>query len=205
MKQIMKITWLLPVFVLLTSFQFGWAADTKNELPAVRVVATGYGQKFALELTGLNSTCQIRIEDKQGFVLLQEAVEATDLYRKMFNLEQLPVGTYNLLLRIDHREIVQPFSIANGSVQISSNRRFTRFLPVVQVRDDQMLAFSLLNRRIDGAYLCLRDQDDNLWYEEQLSPKLSQERLLDLSQLPAGNYSLTVRTNEGTYYEYFKL
>ncbi len=199
MNRLIEMKSFLTIVLMVTSCSWVLANDT--ELPTLRFAPAGHQQKFALEVTDLRSDAEARIEDAQGFTLMRESMVGNETHRKLFNLEDLPRGAYQFVLRVGYREMVQPFQITEHGIKMREQQQFNRFLPVVQVRPNQTLAFSLLNRRISGAKISLRDSDNQTWYEEELAPKLSLQRMLDVSRLPKGRYTFVVRTDEDVYYE----
>ena len=172
------------------------AADLR---PVLRIDAAGNEAKFALEVTDLRQAAQLEIRSQYGVALFQEDLPAGQAYRKLYNLENLGTGQYELVLVTPQREIVQPFRIHARGIDLDTAQRFERFLPVVTLTPQRQLNFSLLQTQIGAVELTLVNADGRVLYEEKLPAALAQQRRYDLAQLEPGYYLLRVKTGEHTF------
>ncbi len=174
-------------------------AAASNLLPVMRIAKTGEATKFALEVTDLEQAAKLEIRSQYGVVLFTEELAAGAAHRKVYNLENLEAGRYELVLVTPQREIVQPFGVSPAGIDLDTGKRFERFLPVVTLTPQRLLSFSLLQTEIGPVELSLVNAEGHVLYEEKLPAALAQQRRYDLAQLEPGYYLLRVKTDDHTF------
>ncbi len=108
---------------LTLSLFFSIVAVANNYNPTLSVE----GNNLYISIEQIDERTVVWIEDVNGFTWVEEKVISTEAFKKVFNLEKLPRGSYNLIIKSDSREMVQPFTLSSNAVMIDESKRAEYF------------------------------------------------------------------------------
>lgn len=194
MKDLMKK---MTLVVALLSLNF--AAFAYDVEPDVRISAMADAKKFSLELANIEpGATTVSLYDSYGTALLTERV-GKNTYGKVFNLANLPTGSYELVITTTNRDIVQPIELGFDGVEMDANRRTVYFAPAI-LTNKTNLDISYFRGKITDVDVAIYKNND-LIFQETFDHVIKVERRYDLSSMPKGKYNVMVTTDYKTYYQ----
>ncbi|MDX1942203.1 MAG: hypothetical protein SFU99_16685 [Saprospiraceae bacterium] len=193
MKAFQKI---LALALLLVSASTVFAAET---IPTVRIEKSGSEKKVSVIVEQITSAVTVEIATKNGFVLETKTSEG-DKFAKIFNVESLEEGNYQVIVYAGTREIIQPFSIKNDQILLNAAERQTYFVPTMTWKNDA-LDLMMFNTRLADVNFRLTDELGNTIFEDSMKNVLKVERRYNLDELASGKYVVEVLTPHKTYYK----
>ncbi len=87
------------------------------------------GNQLYVSLENVSVQTYLKIVDTKGFTWIEEKVTTSGEFKKVFNLEKLPVGSYNIIIKSNDREIVQPITLSNAAMILDESKRAEYFEP----------------------------------------------------------------------------
>lgn len=194
MKDLMKKMTILITFLGLNLVAFGNAVE-----PEVRIATMADTKKFSLELSNIEpGATTITLYDVNGLALLNEKVGKTH-YGKVFNLANLPTGSYELVIETGNRDIIQPLELTIEGVDMDASLRTVYFAPIIRTNETSLDVTYFRGKMADVTVSIY--QENELVFEEDFDNVIKVERRYDLSSLPKGSYNVMVNTDYKTYYK----
>ncbi|MDX1665889.1 MAG: hypothetical protein R3350_01610 [Saprospiraceae bacterium] len=193
---------LLNLFFLLATATFGLASVAS--IPSVSIEKLGYGKKVSIVVEDVHSGAAFAVRDEEGVVLLRQKALKKGTFSRIINLDRLPEGNYELVISTRTKEVVQPFQIENGDLEINEKLRQQFFAPTVRMAGD-FLDVNHLNQRIGDVELTLMDKSGEVVFTDQIDNVLTVERRYRLTQFKPGAYRLKINTPYKAYYEDLKI
>lgn len=193
MKAFQKI-FALGLFLVSASTMF--AAES---IPTVRIEKSGSEKKVSVIAEQLTSTITVEIATKNGFVLETKTSEG-ETFAKIFNVEGLEAGNYQVIVLAGTREIIQPFTIKNNQLILNVTDRETYFVPTMKWKNDA-LDLMMFNNRLSDVSFRLMDERGNTVFEDSMQNVLKVERRYNLDELASGKYVVQVVTPHKAYYK----
>lgn len=187
----------LTVFIAATAV-FG--ADA----PEVSFVPIPAEKKFSLSINNLKEEAKIRLQDEEGIILLEEQIQEEGSYSKIYNLNNLPEGTYYMSIRTRTKETVQPLQLTEQGVNVDVNKRKSFFSPVIRSTNDHV-DISLYNGKIADVKVSILDAGRDVVYEESLENVLLVQKRYSTKKLKWGNYIMLVKTPNDVYQHAFEV
>lgn len=175
-----------------------------NDVPTITITPTGFAKKFSLVIENLAGKATVRLRAANGEVLAQEDVDGTVYFAKIFNLEQLPAGEYQVSIATDTRETVQPLHITDKSVVLDLAARHELFVPTINVKAD-FIDVSLFNNRIASVEVKIINDNGDTIFSDEAANIIKLERRYNTAKLAKGNYILSVTMPGRTYYKEFSV
>lgn len=128
---------------------------------------------------------EVTIEDTEGVVLYNDEMgkKAT---RKRYDLRNLPVGQYYLIVLKNRIKMVQPFIIQTNGIVISEQDRVDTPMPQVSFKGTK-LDVRIFSSKSEKALLKIVDNQGITAFEETITGKSAAKRF-DLKKLPKGVY-----------------
>ncbi|MCB0630364.1 MAG: hypothetical protein R2824_18385 [Saprospiraceae bacterium] len=195
MKDLMKRMCLAIVLLGL-----GLTTYANNTNPDIRIATMADARKFTLELTNIDAgATTVTLYDAFGVALLQESVDKNH-YGKIFNMSDLPVGDYELVITTNNRDIVQPIELTYEGVEMDTNKRSVYFAPVV-LTNKTKLDVSYFRGKMTDVQISIYDQHNGLVFEEDFDNVIKVERRYNLDSLPKGDYNVVVNTDFKSYFQ----
>jgi len=185
--------------------------NTKKGILAVALLATVSGfageakilvkkdsKKTALVLNHVKKGNQISIKDTNGLVLYTELVEITGIYKKGFDLNQLPDGDYFFEVEKDLEINTLPFTVTANEVSINKENEETLFKPFTRQEKDLVYVtkFSPNNETIQVSVYANHEDDFQLVHSEKIEDAQIMERIYKLEK---GNYKIVINSNNKEY------
>ncbi len=177
---------------------FSWAMAISN-LPAVEIVEATFEKKISFEAKSVQGKATVSLLDEYDVSLFAQTWQDQSSIGKIFDLEALPNGKYTLLFETQTNEIIQPFRIEKGRIQLREKDRIVRYVPIV-AKAGEYISLSWLNKEISNVRVEIEDHAGALVLEEKLKGVLKVARRYDVSRLARGIYLVKVETKSKTYY-----
>lgn len=153
-----------------------------------------YLKAFALTLQNLqNQTHSIRLIDANGVILIAEEVVAQTQFGRMYNLENLPGGNYELVVENDQEVVIQPLIIHRRFLTIDKAELKETLKPAIKVEND-LIAINMLHFEKEAILITLETEEGQTVYSHSFRPNGSLNKQLNIRKLSAGQYSLTIQT-----------
>jgi hypothetical protein len=168
------------------------------EVPEFTFTPIPAEQKFALTINKLKEKAEIILRDQEGIILMNETADASGAYAKVFNLSNLPEGTYYMSIRTSTRETVQPIKLDKNGVTVVESKRKEIYSPTIK-STPKYVDVSLYNGKIDDVKISILDNNAQLVFEEELNNVLIVEKRYNTDKLQWGNYTMIVETPYDVY------
>lgn len=195
MKDLMK-----KLTVLVALLGLNLMAFANNTNPDVRIEKVADAKKFSLELSNIEpGAATVTLYDAGGVALLTEKA-GEKYYGKVFNLANLPIGAYELVITTASRDIVQPIELTYDGVEMDADKRAVYFAPVILTNKTNNLDISYFRGKFADVSVSIYSNNE-LVFEEDFDNVIKVERRYDLSSLPKGKYNVLVSTDYKTYYK----
>ena len=196
MKDLMKKLTVITLFLGLSMM-----AIANDVNPDIRITRVADAKKFSLELANIGpETAVISLYDADGVRLLTENT-VKDSYGKLFNLDKLPVGDYELVITTALSDIVQPIELTFSGIEMDAKKRTVYFIPTILTNKTNQLDISYFRGKITSVEVAIYDTNNDLVFEEDIDHVIKVERRYNLASLPAGRYNVRVSTDYKTYYK----
>lgn len=171
----------------------------KSNLPAVEIVEAKFEKKISFEATSVRGKATISLLDNDQVSLYAQTWKDQASIGKVFDLDALPNGKYVLFFETETNEIIQPFQIERGRVQLKEKDRVVRYVPIVK-KAGEYINLSWLNDKTSNVQVVIQDASGGMVLEEKLKGVLKVARRYDVSRLESGVYLVKVKTSAKTYY-----
>lgn len=172
--------------------------SAKDFAPNVMIEKVGYDKRISVIIDHLSGPATVQITTAEGFSLQEEKSKA-GRFAKIFNVEQLELGTYKIVITFNFKEIEQPFLIEQEGLELNVNERNEYYVPVLNVKDES-LDVMMLNNRLTNIDLSIMDTNGQTIFQDNMQNVIKVERRYDLNQLRQGRYMVRVKTPHKTYY-----
>ena len=122
-KKAMKKVVVLMLGLMLSSISFAKEnKDTVNKLPFTAKVSVIDQGKIELAISKVDKVAFIKLIDQKGNLIYDNKVYLKKGITQPFDISELPVGKYNLIIDVDNQQIKEVISVipanAEKSVQI---------------------------------------------------------------------------------------
>ncbi len=156
-------------------------------------------KKVSMVLEGLATKATLQVRDAKGQVLMTERIKNVKSFERILSLENLDAGAYLIVLATPMQDILQPLEITENGLVINEAKQKAYFAPAVRV-NGKIVDINLLNSRISDVELMLFDSNGQPVYKENLQNIIKVQKRLNMTELPAGLYTLKVVTPYKAYY-----
>lgn len=197
MKNILKLT--TTVLLVLMTIVDSSAVSGHSDI-VLEAVPTE--KKLSIVIADLKEEHTVTIQDQEGVQLLEERTHEMKKYAKLLNLNNLPTGSYYVVIENSTRKTVQPIILSEKGVEVPEQRRKIYYKPVVTTKDGQV-DISLFNGRITTVKVNIVDSRGETIVEEVFSNVITVQRRYMFDYLPFGRYTVRVSTPEQTYLDNF--
>jgi len=182
---------LLFVIVLLCTTSNIFA---NNSEPSLKVLNSEKRVFTLIANNAKNTSVTIRIFDNQGINLLKEEVGVS----KSYNLSQLPKGTYEV--EVENQTAIRKYIVTTteNNLEIIENGAAKIYKPTVKLAGD-LLALNMLNLKQKDVVLAINNELGEEIHAEKIQDSQAIHKNYNLSKLPAGRYSIIVKTQVKTF------
>lgn len=184
---------LLAVAMSSASIVLAHEADSTDARVSVRQIHSEQ-KKALVRITNLSAdeVAVLRIKDRQGYTLHREVVGQHEVYAKKYDFSELPSGEYIVELKTGNGVITESFALEAGKTHP------LYFKPAIQI-EPGLIKVAFMNRIDTPVAVKLYDETGEVLYEETVSAQQIFTKGLDVSQLKAGQYSLSVLGDNYVY------
>lgn len=144
-----------------------------------------------------SNSVEVLIQDKYGITLYSKT--QTLETSKTYNLENLKAGDYTITISNDIKSVENNITITKDGLIIDFNAN-TTFKPV----------FNILENNVDINFLSTGSdtdiyirKDEQTLHHSSIKDALTINKRFDISNLPAGSYSVIVSNNNGSFVQNF--
>lgn len=197
----MKNVVIILTLILGGSFFNTLLANDEN-FPNVKMNGVPAERKVSLVIEGLKANHTITLQDANAAVLMKESTGESYKYGKVLNLQNLPNGTYYVVIDSELKKMVQPLALTDNGVEIYENRSRTYYKPFIKV-NDRHLDLSLFNGRLATVEVTIYNDKSEEIFTETLENVLTIERRYQMKNFAYGKYRIRVKTPQDTYYKEF--
>ncbi len=187
MKNVMRM---LGVVILLLS---GICAKASDSL-SVRVKDN---HNLLINLQEVSEGTELLFKDNRGEVLFRDSIKSNESYRKILNLEVIPMGTYYFSLERENRIEVTVLEKDWEGLEIKEDVSGVVFKPNYKVENERV-EFFLTNPKRNKIQVRVYDEV-GVEVGSVSSSDAVVTKTLDFSKVPAGNYFLKVNTKDGNF------
>ncbi len=189
MKMINRILISLAMSLLFTN-----VAVANHYIPVFKVE----GNKFYLSLENVSVQTSVRILDGKGFAWVEEKVAISAQFKKVFNLESLPAGSYTLIVKSKLKETIQPITITEQELRMDESKR-TVYFQAQLLHKRGHLKLSLSNPTNSMVRIFVISPAGRMVYQDEIKNQRVIDKDYNLKQLAAGNYTVIVDNARETY------
>lgn len=157
---------------------------------------------FVLDLNDKeNPYVEIEIRDLNGKVLHSENYQTLSIASKKYNLKNLPNGTYEMVIQSKMGKTIYPMTVTFDGVKMSPVSNHVNFKPIITYEND-LIEFSQLTLGRDVTFT-LSDKE-GIFYTKNYKNEASINANFSASKLPAGDYTVTITSNDQDHTYSFK-
>lgn len=153
-----------------------------------------FDSKFInLTLDNLKESVQIIVKNNEGDVLYKEQVSDMKL-AKTYDINSLEDGTYLIEFHGDVSIKRIPFVVTNSEVLILEEKTTFFYKPVAHLKGDRLSINKLSLSSDESLEVSFYDANSNLLYSDVVSESVQLGKLLDISNLSSGDYTVIMET-----------
>lgn len=149
------------------------------------------GSKFFLSLEDVDTPTSVKILDREGFTWIEEKIAAQGQFKKVFNLESLPFGSYTLIIKSEVKETVQPIAVTKEGLVIDESQRAEYFHAHLS-RKRGNLNLSLLNPTNSVVRVFVIDSQGRMLFQDAIENQQVIDKNYNLKQFPGGAHTVIV-------------
>lgn len=146
----------------------------------------------------LKEVIDVKIVDDGGNILLNETVKNVKGFTKKYNMARLQNGQYSIVITKKTIRTVQPFTIENGELKMSTMDKKEQFLPSFNFRNNR-LDVNVLLQDYDKISVKLFDNEGHQLIDDSHNAVFQLQRRYDLSKLSQGVYIVEIVTSAETF------
>ncbi|MEM6317810.1 MAG: hypothetical protein AAF960_09070 [Bacteroidota bacterium] len=186
MKAFIKIS-LIFLLALMNYQSYAFEVDIEYKIE--------YRKAFRMQLEELDGQkIYIQIKDMVGTILIEESLERQTFFGRMYNLENLPLGKYVIIVENEQQVFSQNVEIGERFLLLNSEDQKLILKPSIIKRPDY-LDVNLLYFEKDDITFTLKNQYNDIVYQDAFRAVGSLNKRLDIQALPSGQYEFEVNTH----------
>lgn len=187
------------IWTLATAFLTNSLTANPTDIANIKVTAVKKNLKVDVAKT-LEEIVEVTIETVEGDILHSGEI-GKNFTRKRYDLRNLPMGQYRLIVLKNRVKTIQPFTINVEDITLLENDRIIKVLPKVVMKGKTMEVRVFDSEK---AYVNVKIVDNMGFtaYEQTVDAKAFAKRY-DLSKLPSGAYFVEIATGGET--EFFPI
>jgi hypothetical protein len=155
---------------------------------------------FTLYIDNTNGgRVDVYLKDANGELLQSERIKKPEAITQKYNLENLPVGEYKLIIEDGPKTITQTIVLGEYRLTVPKNLRAEYFEPTVVLNNDN-LDFTMLTPHETLVVIEIIDENGFKNYSVGTCEKGTVQRRFDISALEPGTYTVATHV-EGQNFE----
>jgi len=144
-----------------------------------------------------SSTVDVRIKNENGITFFTDQQVLTT--SKRYSLENLDAGNYTVTISNDIKIVENKITISNDGLILDFQAN-TIFKPVFNINDD-IIDINYLTEGLDTK-IYFQDNENTI-FRTKLVNATSVNKRFNISNLPSGDYSITVSNKNGSFFKTF--
>ncbi len=140
---------------------------------------------------------KVQIFTETSVEIMSEMIDLNDIKARKYNLKNLPLGSYTVVVSSDLRSIEHPLTLNRNSVAIDYSKIEKSFKPVFNISDNYV-DINFLNLE-SNTIVKIRDNNGNELITKSYNPRKAITQRFDITELPAGKYFISVNTADNYY------
>lgn len=173
---------------LILALAFISASVYANNNPSIYI--TGVKTMIVDTKAWKSAFVSLEIKNENGISIFEDKYSTQK--SKRINFENLPAGKYSLVLENDFKSTEQFFTLSQSGIWVSPNE-LTVFKPMINVTSE----YIDLNYLAPGKNTTITISDDSYtFFNYNFEGEISISKRFDTSELPSGNYTITVSSND---------
>lgn len=158
------------------------------------------GKTLVVQLKDVgNNTIKVTIKDNKGETLKENEVKGNEEFTFRYNLENLPLGVYNVSFSSATAEYIQPIDVCKNCVNVMTTQLVQKHKPSFRFNNDK-LDVNVLNSSQKPVTVTFFNEDGDKIMEDISVSGIAFGRRFDLSNLDKGTYFVAVKLDDATYY-----
>ena len=141
----------------------------------------------------------VALEDALGTSFAIDKIKPAARFAKKYNLSQLEVGNYRLVVTKNFVKTIQPFELTYRAVVLNELERKEKFLPSIN-QSGKTVDVNVLLGNYSNIIVKIYGNGGLTSFEDKNYVVLTLHKRYDLSKLPAGNYVVEVLAGDETQY-----
>ncbi len=146
----------------------------------------------------------VTLEDASSANLATDKVKSSTYFAKKYNLSQLQMGNYRLVVTKNAIKTIQPFELTDRNVVLNELERKEKFLPSVSVKNGK-LDVNVLLGNYSNINVKVYNTDGFVVYTDKNYVVLTLNKRYDMTKVAAGTYIVEVLAGDETEYFTVKL
>jgi len=181
----------LFVIVLLLTSTFAFA---NKSLPALKMF-NAKNKTFTISTHNATlNKINLRILDKYGVELHKERITIVDNFKRLYNLSNLPHGTYQIELEDKQTIRKQVVIISFDKMEFLNDKEVNIFKPIIKTNGKSIL-FSMLVLDKSNVEFTIRNEEGLEVHAKNFKDLTTLHKQFNLSQLPDGKYTINIKNN----------
>ncbi|MFD1294756.1 hypothetical protein ACFQ5N_13010 [Lutibacter holmesii] len=152
-----------------------------------------------LKLNNSDGDLQISVVDTYGEILHVEKFTGSYFSQK-YDFNTLPVGDYFFEIEGQTKINLMPFKVTSSGIEFKNVVNDVYYKPTVR-QDGDLLFITKVALDNENLGITLLDKELNTLYKEELTNDINLGKTLNLEMLPAGDYSLLLKSDGKTFVE----
>ena len=176
-------------------------AVANNSNPIIKVE----NKTIYLSLENVSEQTSVKILDEKGQSLIEETVGASTQFESVFNLEVYPLGTYTLVVQSAAQETLKEIKLTRDGISIEEKSTVASIVPTIRAEKRGRLQLNFANPSRSVVSVVIFDAQGRRCYQNTLNNQALINESLNLKQLPAGRYTVSINDAHGVFTQSVRL
>jgi hypothetical protein len=141
----------------------------------------------------------VSVMDPRGIVIHSDVISKNSEYGKMYDFSQVDDGVYTFVTQTGYTTTTKTIELENNSITIL-NKEYS-YDPIFMVEGD-LLKVSFLNKSKEKISISLIDTSKD-YLREEGDNSLAYGKMIDIKNLPAGEYTFALAAGDRKYFYSF--
>jgi len=143
----------------------------------------------------------VRVADDKGYIIHHEDIKAKTMFGKVYDLSNLDDGIYTITSSSGLVTTTKKIKVEGSSTREIGE--VTTHKPLIVLKDNY-LKIQFLNQDQENIEITV-DGFETIHHESHAGNDMVFGKMLDVSELPRGEYSAEVKVGKNSYYQRFKI
>lgn len=185
---------------LVLSTTFSISTMFANTLPVEDITIGNTTESITINWDNpTQQTIHVKIIDARQEIIMEETVKNQTDFMKYYPIADLQNGHYNLVITNRSNRITQPFSIENGTLNLSETDRKVKYIPAVSQKNN-VFDVSVFLGYSGTITVNLIDEDKNKIFTQTYTNTSILHKRYNLANTAEGNYKVEVIAGDETFY-----